>query len=88
MLPKQSQSEHNHSYGQCPETCKLSRLRVENEQLKKENEQFRQIFDAAVDEFNKLKRRIEQQKGELNCEKEANKDLEKRIRQLERELSN
>ncbi len=26
--------------------------------------------------------------NELNCEKEANKDLEKRIRQLERELSN
>ncbi len=88
-MPKAQRSiRHNHSYGKCPETCKLSRLRVENEQLKKENEQFRQIFDAAVDEFNKLKRRIEQQKGELNCEKEANKDLEKRIRQLERELSN
>jgi len=87
-LPQvQNTSGHNHSYRKCLEATELSRLKEANEQLKRENEQLRQIFDTAVDEFNKLKRRIEELQEELDREKEQNKHLEKGYRQLERELS-
>jgi len=81
-------TKHTHFHRKCPETTEHSRLREGNAQLKKENEQLRQIFDTAVGEFTKLKERIEQLEEGLNCEKEQSNHLKKRNRQLEHELSN
>ena len=78
-MEAQRSTRRNHSYNKCPETSKFSRLREENGQL-------RQVFDTAVDEFNKLNRRIEQLEEELNCEKEQSKHLKKMNRQLEHGL--
>ena len=81
-------TRHNQVYRKCPKTTEHSQLREGNEQLKKENEQLRQIFDTAVGEFTRLKRRIEQLEEELNCEKEQSNHLKKRNQQLEHELGN
>ncbi len=81
MLQVQNRIRHNPSYRNYPATPQGSRLGEENEQL-------RQVFDTAVDEFTKLNRRIEQLEEELNCEKKRANILKKRNRQLEHELSN
>lgn len=76
-------SRQNYSYKKYLEESERPRLKEANE-----NEQLRRVFNTAVDEFSKLKRRVEQLQEQLDHEKEQNKHLEKKNQLLEHELSN
>lgn len=67
--------------------AKNERLQMENKNLRTENEQLRGIFDNAVDQFNRLKKKVKKLSGELEEEKESRKELEKQNLRLKNELS-
>jgi len=53
--------------------AKNERLQMENKNLRTENEQLRGIFDDAIDQFNRLKKKVGKLSGELEEEKESPK---------------
>jgi len=64
------------------------RLKEENAGLRSENEQLRQIFDDAVEQFNSLKKQLGGLSRELEDERACRKELEKQNQRLKKKLSN
>jgi len=62
-------------------------LKEENTRLRSENEQLRRIFDTGTDQFNSLKQQINQLKRELEAERSYRQELEAENRQLKKELN-
>ena len=60
---------------------------MKNERLLAENEQLRGIFDDAVEQFNSLKKKVEELERELEDEKKYRKELEKQNQLLNQALS-
>ncbi len=95
MSKTQSPSYHGHSRiisaetpGSSPQRNENHRLKKENVRLRNENEQLRRIFDDAVDQFNGLKKKVEELERELGAEKAYRKELEKQNQRLEKKLRN
>ena len=82
MLNRQILSSRNSS----PLRKGDTRLKEENIRLLAENEQLRRIFDTAADQFNDLKKKVEELGKELEDGKNYRKELEKQNQRLKKKL--